>query len=144
VYRFIAWSVSINPKGDTYAATGGSGNVSLYSADPESFGQRRAVLPSGRNKFGMFCKYVGLRYTSRTNLACSRVICVNRFSTHIRYKHRTLAHTYLFRVLMEQGSRCHLRLDKCMSLIWLQRSSLQPTLRMPWRYARWPGHRTHR
>ncbi|EKM60117.1 uncharacterized protein PHACADRAFT_251012 [Phanerochaete carnosa HHB-10118-sp] len=52
-----AWSVSINPTGETYAATGGTGNVTIHSADPQSFGERRAVLPSGRNKFGMFCKH---------------------------------------------------------------------------------------
>lgn len=52
-----AWSVSISPKGQTYAATGGTGNVTIHSADPQSFGQRRAVLPSGRSKFGMFCKH---------------------------------------------------------------------------------------
>ncbi|KAJ3553644.1 hypothetical protein NM688_g3494 [Phlebia brevispora] len=52
-----AWSVSLNPNGQTYAATGGSGNVSIHSAEPSSFGQRQSVLSSGRNKFGMFCKH---------------------------------------------------------------------------------------
>ncbi|KAJ7284067.1 WD repeat-containing protein 61 [Mycena rebaudengoi] len=52
-----SWSVSLNPKGETYAATGGSGNVSIYSAQPETFGQRVASLPSGRSKYGMYCKH---------------------------------------------------------------------------------------
>ncbi|GBE80187.1 WD40 repeat-like protein [Sparassis crispa] len=52
-----SWSVSLDPKGQTYASTGGSGNVTIHSAARESFGERRATLPSGRNKFGMFCKY---------------------------------------------------------------------------------------
>ncbi|EPQ58826.1 WD40 repeat-like protein [Gloeophyllum trabeum ATCC 11539] len=52
-----AWSVSLNPIGATYAATGGGGNVSIHSADPSSFGEPQAKLSSGRNKFGMFCKH---------------------------------------------------------------------------------------
>lgn len=52
-----AWSVSLNPKGRTYASTGGSGNVTIHSAERDSFGERRATLPSGRSKFGMFCKH---------------------------------------------------------------------------------------
>ena len=59
-----AWSVSLNPKGDTYAATGGSGNVSIHSAEPETFGERRTVLPSGRGKFGMRCRHVSIVCTS--------------------------------------------------------------------------------
>lgn len=53
-----AWSVSLHPSGETFAATGGSGNISIHSADPASFGERKTVLPSGRSKFGMCCKYV--------------------------------------------------------------------------------------
>ena len=53
-----AWSVSLNPRGGTYASTGGSGNVTIHSAEPGSFGERRATLTSGRSKFGMFCKHV--------------------------------------------------------------------------------------
>ncbi|KAJ7490260.1 WD repeat-containing protein 61 [Mycena galericulata] len=52
-----SWSVSLSPGGETYAATGGSGNVVVYSAQPETFGQRVASLASGRSKFGMFCKH---------------------------------------------------------------------------------------
>jgi len=52
-----AWSVSLHPKGETFAATGGSGNVTVHSADPTSFGERKSVLSSGRTKFGMFCKH---------------------------------------------------------------------------------------
>lgn len=55
----VAWSVSLNPRGGTYASTGGSGNVTIHSADTGSFGERRATLTSGRNKFGMHCEYVG-------------------------------------------------------------------------------------
>ncbi|KAJ3488517.1 hypothetical protein NLI96_g2788 [Meripilus lineatus] len=32
-----AWSVSLHPKGGTYAATGGSGNITIHSAEPSSF-----------------------------------------------------------------------------------------------------------
>ncbi|KAH9947193.1 WD repeat-containing protein 61 [Amylocystis lapponica] len=52
-----SWSVSLNPKGQTYASTGGSGNVTIHSAERDTFGERRATLPSGRNKFGMYCKH---------------------------------------------------------------------------------------
>ncbi|KAL4243292.1 WD40/YVTN repeat-like-containing domain superfamily protein [Abortiporus biennis] len=52
-----AWSVSLNPKGGTYASTGGSGSVAIHSADPTSFGELRTTLASGRNKFGMFVKH---------------------------------------------------------------------------------------
>ncbi|CCM00295.1 uncharacterized protein FIBRA_02325 [Fibroporia radiculosa] len=52
-----SWSVSLNPRGATYASTGGTGNVTIHSAEPASFGERRATLSSGRNKFGMYCKY---------------------------------------------------------------------------------------
>jgi len=52
-----SWSVSLNPKGGTYAATGGSGNVAIHSAEPETFGERRTILSSGRGKFGMRCSH---------------------------------------------------------------------------------------
>lgn len=52
-----AWSVSLNPRGDTYASTGGSGNVSIHSAQTDNFGERLSTISSGRNKFGMFCSY---------------------------------------------------------------------------------------
>ena len=56
----IAWSVSLNPKGGTYAATGGSGNVTIHSAEPETFGEQRTVLQNGRGRFGMRCSHVGI------------------------------------------------------------------------------------
>jgi len=52
-----SWSVSINPKGETYASTGASGNVTIRSTEPDTFGQRLSSLPSGRNKFGMYCSH---------------------------------------------------------------------------------------
>ncbi|KZT06556.1 WD repeat-containing protein 61 [Laetiporus sulphureus 93-53] len=52
-----SWSVSLHPSGETYASTGGSGNVTIHSAESKSFGERRATLKSGRAKFGMFCKH---------------------------------------------------------------------------------------
>ncbi|KDR84418.1 hypothetical protein GALMADRAFT_237275 [Galerina marginata CBS 339.88] len=52
-----SWSVSLNPKGDTYASTGSSGNVLIHSAQADNFGERVATLSSGRNKFGMFCTH---------------------------------------------------------------------------------------
>lgn len=53
-----AWAVSLNPKGGTYVGAGGSGNINIYSASPDSFGVRQAVLSSGRSKQGMACKHV--------------------------------------------------------------------------------------
>ncbi|KAF9004277.1 WD repeat-containing protein 61 [Cyathus striatus] len=52
-----SWSVSLNPKGETYASTGGSGNVWIHSAKSDTFGERLATLPSNRSKFGMFCAH---------------------------------------------------------------------------------------
>jgi len=52
-----SWSVSLNPRGETYASTGGSGNVTIHSAERETFGEHRATLASGRSKFGMYCKH---------------------------------------------------------------------------------------
>jgi len=52
-----SWSVSLHPQGETYASTGGSGNVSIHSAQPDNFGQRLSTLSSGRQKFGMFCAH---------------------------------------------------------------------------------------
>ncbi|KAJ6583778.1 WD40-repeat-containing domain protein [Mycena sp. CBHHK59/15] len=52
-----SWAVSLHPGGETYAATGGAGNVVVYSAQAESFGQRVATLTSGRSKFGLTCKH---------------------------------------------------------------------------------------
>ncbi|KZP09957.1 WD repeat-containing protein 61 [Athelia psychrophila] len=52
-----SWSVSLNPKGGTYASTGGSGSVTIHSAEASNFGERQATLSSGRTKFGMCCKY---------------------------------------------------------------------------------------
>ncbi|KAF8139095.1 WD40-repeat-containing domain protein [Boletus edulis] len=52
-----SWAISLNPRGGTYAGTSGAGNVNIYSASPDSFGVRQAVLPSGRNKHGMACKH---------------------------------------------------------------------------------------
>ncbi|KAH0840378.1 WD40-repeat-containing domain protein [Lanmaoa asiatica] len=52
-----AWAVSLNPKGRTYAGTSGAGNVNIYSASPDTFGVRQAILSSGRNKHGMACKH---------------------------------------------------------------------------------------
>ncbi|KAH9179507.1 WD repeat-containing protein 61 [Lactarius sanguifluus] len=48
-----SWSVSLNPRGSTFAATGGSGNVTIHSAEAETFGEQRTTLQSGRGKFGM-------------------------------------------------------------------------------------------
>jgi hypothetical protein len=54
----LAWSVSLNPQGETYASTGTSGNISIHSAQPSNFGERLSTLSSGQNKFGMFCAHV--------------------------------------------------------------------------------------
>ncbi|KAG1737351.1 WD40-repeat-containing domain protein [Suillus occidentalis] len=50
-----SWSVSLNPNGMTYAGTSSSGNVNTYSANPDSFETRQAVLTSGRSRRGMVC-----------------------------------------------------------------------------------------
>lgn len=54
----LAWSVSLNPTGGNYAATGGSGNVTIRSIQPDAFGDHLATLSTGRNKFGMYCLHV--------------------------------------------------------------------------------------
>ena len=56
----LAWSVSLNPQGETYASTGTSGNISIHSAQTSNFGERLSTLSSGQNKFGMFCAHVCL------------------------------------------------------------------------------------
>lgn len=55
---FTAWSVSLNPNKETYAATGASGNVAIRSAKAANFGEKLGSLSSGRNKFGMACAHV--------------------------------------------------------------------------------------
>ncbi|KAJ7595039.1 WD repeat-containing protein 61 [Mycena floridula] len=53
-----SWTASLNPQnGTTYASSGGSGNVTIHSAQPDNFGERISVLSSGRNKFGMHCSH---------------------------------------------------------------------------------------
>ena len=56
----LAWSVSLNPQGETYASTGTSGNVFIHSAQTSNFGERLSTLTAGRTKFGMFCAHVRL------------------------------------------------------------------------------------
>ncbi|TDL30073.1 WD40 repeat-like protein [Rickenella mellea] len=52
-----SWSVSLHPSGGTYASTGGSGCVTVHSADPGSFGERLQKLETGRSKFGMYTSH---------------------------------------------------------------------------------------
>ncbi|KAL4265100.1 WD40/YVTN repeat-like-containing domain superfamily protein [Pleurotus pulmonarius] len=52
-----SWSVSLNPKGETYASSGSSGNVTIHSSQPNNFGERLSTLTSGRTKFGMCCSH---------------------------------------------------------------------------------------
>jgi len=59
-----AWSVSLHPQGETYASTGGSGNVSIHSAQPNNFGEKLSALSSGRQKFGMYCAHVRIDFIS--------------------------------------------------------------------------------
>ena len=61
-FFFLAWSVSLNPQGETYASTGTSGNVSIHSAQTSNFGERLSTLSSGQSKFGMFCVHVCFFY----------------------------------------------------------------------------------
>lgn len=63
-YAEPAWSVSLSSSGTTYASTGGSGSVTIHSANPsnsakdgmeqDAFGTRIADIPTGRVKFGLF------------------------------------------------------------------------------------------
>jgi hypothetical protein len=69
-----AWSVSLNPTGGNYAATGGSGNVLIHSAQPDNFGEHLATLSTGRSKFGMYCTHVGVcRYQCRRSPGRARM-----------------------------------------------------------------------
>ncbi|KAJ3776219.1 WD repeat-containing protein 61 [Lentinula raphanica] len=52
-----AWSVSLNPSGSTYASAGSHGNLTIRSAEAETFGQKISTVFSGRNKFGMCCSF---------------------------------------------------------------------------------------
>lgn len=53
-----SWSVSLNPtNGTTYASSGGSGNITIHSAQSHNFGESLATISSGRNKFGMYCSH---------------------------------------------------------------------------------------
>ncbi|KAI0034381.1 hypothetical protein K488DRAFT_84082 [Vararia minispora EC-137] len=52
-----AWAITLRPQGDAYAATGSSGDVTVHSADPASFGDTLTTLSSGRAKFGLRCAY---------------------------------------------------------------------------------------
>ncbi|KAH7104678.1 WD repeat-containing protein 61 [Auriculariales sp. MPI-PUGE-AT-0066] len=52
-----AWSVSLHPKGKLYAATGGSGSITIHSATPDAFGSLQRTLSPGRAKFGMFTSF---------------------------------------------------------------------------------------
>jgi WD40 repeat protein len=55
---YAAWSISLHPNSETYASTGGSGNVLIHSAQVENFGERLATLSPGPQKFGMTCSHV--------------------------------------------------------------------------------------
>lgn len=52
-----SWSISLNPKNETYASCGRSGNVFIRSAQQGNFGERLSALSSGRHKFGMHCSH---------------------------------------------------------------------------------------
>ncbi|KAG5340130.1 hypothetical protein C0989_002750 [Termitomyces sp. Mn162] len=52
-----SWSVSLNPNGETYASSGGSGNIFIRSAQAANFGERLTTLSPGRHKFGMYCSH---------------------------------------------------------------------------------------
>lgn len=65
----VAWAVSLNPTGGTYAATGGAGGVTILSASPSSFGEHRATFTSGgRPKFGMSVAHVRTHHSPATPL----------------------------------------------------------------------------
>jgi hypothetical protein len=74
-----AWSISLNPKGGTYASTGGSGNVTIHSAEVDNFGELLTTLPSGRNKFGIHCKHV-----RSYSLFCRLAMCSATLSRTLR------------------------------------------------------------
>ena len=101
---FLAWSVSLNPQGETYASTGISGNVFIHSAQPSNFGERLSTLPSGRHKFGMFCSHVCffLLYIYITRLTfqieprwSTNCHVVRKWTDlHIRYRNKHFIHHF--------------------------------------------------
>lgn len=109
VIPLTAWSVSLNPRGDTYASTGGSGNVSIHSAQTDNFGERLSTVTSGRNKFGMFCSYVRCYLTLCPNYSKltgsaeprrtpHRHVLGNRANLHLRRRiKRLIYHIHLSR-----------------------------------------------
>ena len=59
--RGVAWTVAINPDGNTYASTGSTGLLRIHSAQPGTFGETLESLSprtDGKNKFGMSLAYV--------------------------------------------------------------------------------------
>jgi WD repeat-containing protein 61 len=53
-----SWSVSLHPRGETYASTGGLGNITIHSASSTNFGHTiKTISGPGKQKFGMFCSY---------------------------------------------------------------------------------------
>ena len=83
----LAWSVSLNPQGETYASTGTSGNISIHSAQPSNFGERLSTLSSGQSKFGMFCAHVCFFSTHHAiyvflNVSSKNVMTESRRSTN--------------------------------------------------------------
>ena len=106
-----AWSVSLHPDGKSYAATGGSGCITIHSAEPSSFGQRLSKLEcSGRSKFGMFTTHVSPAFlpqghwTAIDILLCYRALMVKeshflpslgKYTSSIYPQIHSLRHTHL-------------------------------------------------
>lgn len=111
-----AWSVSLHPQGETYASTGSSGNVFIHSAQPNDFGQRISTLASGRQKFGMFCKHVG-----------------------IHFKHNLISDSRHSRAQMVARQPCPRKLDKSTSLTQSRALCLQLSRLMQCLFDLWPG-----
>ena len=77
-------------------STGGSGNVTIHSADSETFGERKTTIPSGRNKFGMYTKHVDSFLPSR-NMLYSRanLLYSVQMDQKLLYHQKQVKYTYL-------------------------------------------------
>ena len=113
----LAWSVSLNPQGETYASTGTSGNISIHSAQPSNFGERLSTLSSGQSKFGMFCAHVCFFFNSSCNLRFfKRIIkkCDDRVQTVDELLCLRKADRFTYLTSKQAPYRSHLPLMPCL------------------------------
>lgn len=69
IYAFVisraVWTVSLHPKGETYASTGGDGKVTIRSAAAADFGTPAQQLLPGKSRFGMSLAHVSFTFNFR-------------------------------------------------------------------------------